>query len=146
MTSFKLCTRSDRTKLKFVGIVVQTFFPLCPDLPLDNSSVPVIYQCGAIPHHPKINGKLSFSAAVAQVADQADVLITWGVPDLDEVIPQAFCGRVIVTSKSSGIYQEDFLNRNALLTRDCVANSVKSIEGFPPPVRDLVVEVIYTGG
>lgn len=140
----QIITRSDRAKLKCVGIVVQTSFRLCPDLPLDDPSVPVIYQSGAIPHHPKINGNLSFSAAVTQVADQADVLITWGVPDLDEAIPQSFRGKVIVTSKSSGIYQEEFLNRNALLTRDFVANSVRSIDGFPLPVRD-VVEVIYTG-
>lgn len=140
----QIITRSDRTKLQCVGMAVQTSFPICPDMPLDDPAVPVIYHPGATSDHPKINGKLSFAEAVAHVAENADVLIAWGVPDLDEVIPLSFRGRVIVTSKSSGSYQEEFLNRNSLLTRDYVANSIKSIEGFPEPVRHLV-EVIYTG-
>ena len=58
----QIITRSDRTKVQCVGMVVQTSFPLCPDLPLNDASVPVIYQPGAIPNHPKINGNLPLSS------------------------------------------------------------------------------------
>ena len=102
----QIITRSDPAKLQFVGLVVQAVFPLSPDLPIDHPSVPFIYQPGAVPHHPKIVGKFTFSAAVAQIADQSDVLVTWGVADLDEALPRTFRGRVIVSSKHFPMRQQ----------------------------------------
>lgn len=140
----QLITQSDQSRVRVVGMVVQEAFPLCPDLNLDDPSTPVIYQSGSPHQHPRIVSDCSFPAAVARVAAHSDVLIAWGVPQLDDTIPHSFRGHIIVTSKASGSFQECFLHRNALLTRHYVANSVKSIEGFPSRVRDLV-EVIYTG-
>lgn len=140
----QLITQSDRSRVRVVGMVVQEAFPLCPDLSLDDPTTPVIYHPGSPHQHPGIISNCSFPTAVARVAAQSDVLIAWGVPDLDDAIPQSFRGSIVVTSKASGSFQESFLYRNALLTGHYVANSVKSIEGFPPRVHDQV-EVIYTG-
>jgi glycosyltransferase involved in cell wall biosynthesis len=125
-------------------MVLQAPFPLCPDLPLNHPSVPVIYQPGAVSEHRKIVGNTTFEEAVARVAADADALVTWGIPELDEALPQSFRGRVIVSSKSSGAYDRSFLSRNALLTSHYVANSIKSVEAYPPSIRDHV-QVIYTG-
>ncbi len=140
----QLMTESDPRELCVVGMAVQTQFPLCPDLPLDHPRVPSIYQPGATQRHPKIISKLCFAAAVRRLSGQAEILIAWGVPDLADVVPAHFRGRIVVTSKASGAYQESFLHANALLTSDYVANSVKSIEAFPAPLRGRV-RVIYPG-
>lgn len=140
----QLITASDPRVLSFVGMAVQMPYPICPELPLDHAQVPTIYQPGTVTRHPKIVDTDSFTSAVQAVAAGADILVTWGVPDLADFVPPDFHGRIVVTSKASGQYQESFLHDNALLTSDYVANSKKSVEAFPSPVRHRV-RVIYPG-
>ncbi len=140
----QLVTASDPSVLSIVGMAVQMPYPVCPDLCLDDSRVPPIHQPGATTKHAKVINAESFAAAVRTVAANADVIVAWGVPDLAEVLPPDFRGRIVVTSKASGEYQESFLHANSLCTADYVANSVKSGEAFPEAVRHRV-RVIYPG-
>jgi glycosyltransferase involved in cell wall biosynthesis len=140
----QLITESDPRVLEFVGMAVQTPFPICPDLRLDHPRVPPIYQPGAVTRHPKVVDSDSFVSAVKMVAAEADVLVEWGVSDLADFVPPDFRGRIVVTSKASGEFQESFLHANALLTSDYVANSMKSAEAFPFSVRHRA-HVIYPG-
>src|SRR5207244_1107187 len=125
-----LMTESDPQVLECTGMAVQTAFPICPDLNLDHPRVPRIYQPRAVTRHAKIVADVTFRTAVKRAAASSDILICWGVEDLADVIPLDYTGQIVVTSKSSGAFQESFLHSNSLLTSNYVANSVKSGEAF----------------
>ena len=140
----QLMTESDSRVLDCTGMVVQHPFTFCPDLDLDHPRVPAIYLPKGTTRHPKITAHLTFERAVKRVAQQSDVLICWGVENLAEVVPLDYAGKIVVTSKASGAFQESFLHPNAMLTSHYVANSVKSGEAFPKAIRNRV-RVIYPG-
>jgi glycosyltransferase involved in cell wall biosynthesis len=140
----QVMTESDPRVLVCTGMAVQTAFPICPDLDLDHPRVPRIYQPRAVTRHAKIIADVTFRIAVKRVAANSDILICWGVENLADVIPLDYTGQIVVTSKSSGAFQESFLHPNSMLTSNYVANSVKSGEAFPAVVRHRV-RVIYPG-
>ncbi|MFN0054807.1 MAG: glycosyltransferase [Planctomycetales bacterium] len=140
----QIVTASDPAVLVCTGIVVQHSYPLCPELPIEHPRVPVVYQPGGMSVHPKHVTDVPFAEGLHRITQVADALVVWGVSELAAALPGEYRGIVVVTSKASGAFQEEFLREQALLTRHYVANSARSVEAFPSVLWQRVA-VIYPG-
>lgn len=87
---------------------------------------------------------VDFKDAVAELCKNSDIIISWGLYDMYQYIPESYKGQIVLNSKDSGEWIEKILRQNVLLTKHYTANSSLSKTAFPKVYQDQV-EIIHNG-
>jgi glycosyltransferase involved in cell wall biosynthesis len=145
--TIELVYGADPAILTFTGIAVARPLPLPEGEPPRDGSFPPIYMpanryVGGSDPRVRITG--DFREAASIVTANADIIISWGVPDLAKYLPIGRRPKLVVHSKDSGEWARNFLAPNSLLTRHYVGNSTLAARAFPDPIHERV-EVIHDG-
>ncbi len=145
--TIELIYGADTRVLQFTGIAVARPLPLPAEEPPRNGSFPPIYTC-ANPYidrnDPRVKIVADLGDAVRIVIRNADIVMTWGLANLQDYLPESRLPKIIVLSKDSGEWAKSFLYPNSLVTRCYVGNSTLAASAFPEPIRDQV-RVIHDG-
>lgn len=145
--TIELVNGADPRILRFTGIAMSTPLPLPDDEPCKDGSFPPIYtveNSRISADDPRVKIVRSFHEAVKIVAHQSDVIITWGLHNLQEYLPVGPLPRIVVHSKDSGDWARSFLHPASLVTRYYVGNSSLAAAAFPGYVHG-DVRVIHDG-
>jgi glycosyltransferase involved in cell wall biosynthesis len=145
--TIELIYGSDPRILHFTGIAVKTCLPLPDGEPPGDGSFPPIYVVAEAPWSPadrRIRAVRDFQEAALNVIEASDIIITWGLANLQDYLPDRPLPKIVVCSKDSGEWAKSWLRANSLVTRHLVGNSTAAATAFPEPLhRD--VRVIHDG-
>jgi len=145
--TIELVYGANPNRLVFSGIAVKLPRPLPDGEPPKDGSFPLIYTVASDKidaSEPRVRLVATFEDAVQAVIGKSDIILTWGIPSLQEHLPEGALPPIVVVSKDSGDWAKRFLHSNSLLTRYCVANSTVAASAFPTRVQGRV-RIIHDG-
>jgi glycosyltransferase involved in cell wall biosynthesis len=145
--TIELVQGCDPTRVQFTAIAVGRPQPLPEREPPRDGSFPPILMPASVDNRgsdPRITVVESFAAAIATVVASSDIVLSWGVANLGELLPAGRLPKIVILSKDSGAWAESFLHPNSLLTSSLVANSTTAVAAFPDAVQPRVT-VIHDG-
>ena len=145
--TIELIYGADTRVLQFTGIAVARPLPLPDGEPPKDGSFPPIYTCANSyidPNDPRVRIVANFGEAVSTVMRSADIVMTWGLANLQDFLPEGRLPKIVVLSKDTGEWVKSFSYPNSLVTRYYVGNSTLAAAAFPEPIRGQV-RVIHDG-
>jgi glycosyltransferase involved in cell wall biosynthesis len=145
--TIELVAGTDPRLVSFTGVAVTHPLPLPEGQPAPGSGFPTIYMARSRhvdPADPRVRHVRDAAEAVRTVVERSDVVVTWGEPWLDRLLPDGPLPKIVVLSKDSGDWARGFLRPNSLLTPYYAANSTAAAAAFPGPLRGRV-RVIHNG-
>ena len=145
--TIELINGADPNLLQFTGIAVAHPLPLPANEPRRDLPFPPIYRMARQDEDwddPRLRIVGDFKEAVEIVTRNSDIIVTWGLPKLQEFLPAGRLPKIVVHSKDSGDWAKSFLMPNSLITKYYTANSTMSAAAFPVPFRHSV-KVIHNG-
>lgn len=137
----------DPRVIRFAAIAVASALRLPKDEPRKDGKFPPIYM----PFGPmadvgdaRVRIVRSFLEAVEIVTGACDIVITWGVPNLQDFLPWGRLPKLVIHSKDSSEWAASFLYPNALATTHYSSNSALAAAAFPKPIHNRV-KIIHNG-
>ena len=127
--------------LQFTGIAVARPLPLPDGEPPKDGSFPPIYTWANSyidRNDPRVKIVADFGEAVRIVIRNADIVMTWGLANLQDFLPKGRLPKIVVLSKDTGEWVKSFSYPNSLVTSYYVGNSTLAAAAFPEPIRDQV--------